>query len=226
MFCVNCGQKLVDGAGFCHECGTKKAEPNNNQEKHKSPNREGSSESVSQNKDKEYLVSQENELVFRGRRALARGVDQGIFVFVCLSCAISLGLQGEHFAIPILFFSFLLFYIWESLLIYSFGTTVSKAVFGIRVVNENDVRPSLSQSLKRSLGVWLMGVGLNIPILDSIVLLYNFVKVADTKVSNWDRAAGTKVLCKHMTGLRVFSICIYLLSAHLLILILIYSMRG
>lgn len=218
MFCVNCGERMLDDANFCHACGAPRAVVDKSSTEKRATRRTPENkriQTVNKEKPKEYLICNDNELVFRGRRFLARTIDYATGTTFFLFILLSSGLFGQKLIPVALLCSVLLVYVFETFCISFFGATISKAVFGIRIIGAGGNRPSIKDSAKRSFNAWVMGVGCNVPLIDYLVMFYNFFSLSDRKVSEWDRIAGTSIACKEIKELRFGMIILYMLCTFL-----------
>lgn len=218
MYCVNCGERMLDDANFCHACGAPRAVVDKSSSEKKATQRTSDNErrqTANQENSKEYIICNDNELVFRGRRFLARTIDYATGTTFFLFILLSSGLFGQKLIPVALLCAVLLVYVFEAFCISSFGATPSKAVFGIRVIGANGNKPSFKNSATRSFNVWIMGVGCNVPLIDYLVMLYNFFSLSERKVSEWDRIAGTSLACREIKELRFGMIILYMLCTFL-----------
>ena len=91
------------------------------------------------------------------------------------------------------------------------GTTPGKALFGIRVTTEEGGRLSGSQSFARALQVWVLGMGLGLPLLDLLVPLVSFFHLRGGNPTFWDRAMRLRVEYGEITPLNAVAIAGFLL---------------
>lgn len=90
----------------------------------------------------------------------------------------------------------LLTFIWafvEAALISVYGTTPGKYLLGIHVADSEGRRPGLAQSLRRSVGVWAMGVGMALPIVGLVAQFLGYRALKRHGVAPWDRLSRTEV---------------------------------
>lgn len=90
----------------------------------------------------------------------------------------------------------LLTFLWafvEAVLINVYGTTPGKYLFGIHVADSEGRRPGIVQSLRRSLGVWAMGVGMALPIVGLVAQFLGWRALKRHGVAPWDRLSHTTV---------------------------------
>tara|TARA_R110002096_G_scaffold45562_3_gene122251 strand:+ start:2077 stop:2922 length:846 start_codon:yes stop_codon:yes gene_type:complete len=81
----------------------------------------------------------------------------------------------------------------EAALIYLFGTTPGKALFGIRVANTGGGPILPLRSLGRSLYVYLMGVGFYLFPFMLIGMIFSFFRMMSTGKCLWDQHLGFEV---------------------------------
>jgi uncharacterized RDD family membrane protein YckC len=80
------------------------------------------------------------------------------------------------------------------------GTTLGKAIFGIKVCMPDQTSLGLLACFKREFKVWIFGMGLGLPIVSLIAMIVGYKTVAGRKQASWDegrymvlyRPAGTK----------------------------------
>lgn len=97
---------------------------------------------------------------------------------------------------PFAFITLAIVFAWnfvEAYLLSSFGTTLGKYVFRIEVRNGGGARLSYGQALRRTLHVWVAGLGLGVAFLREaleIIALFNLVNTGRT---SWDRSQNLQV---------------------------------
>ena len=99
----------------------------------------------------------------------------------------------------------------EGLVFHLWGTTPGKALFGIRVTTEEGDRLSMSQSFARPLQVWVLGLGLGLPLLDLLVPLVSFFHLRGGNPAFWDKAMRLRVEYGEITPLNAMAIAGFLL---------------
>ncbi|HEX8672650.1 MAG TPA: RDD family protein [Longimicrobium sp.] len=99
----------------------------------------------------------------------------------------------------------------EGLVFHVWGTTPGKALFGIRVTTEEGGRLSLSQSFARALQVWVLGLGMGLPLLDLLVPLVSFFHVWGGNPTFWDKAMRLRVEYGEITPLSAMAIAGFVL---------------
>lgn len=88
----------------------------------------------------------------------------------------------------------------EPLLLNRFKTTPGKAVFGIRVTQENGERLTVSQGFSRTLGVLIKGMGLSIPIYSLYTYYKSYGRCEEREIQPWDE--GISYTIKDTRGYR------------------------
>lgn len=81
----------------------------------------------------------------------------------------------------------------EAALISAYGTTPGKYLLGIHVTDSDGHRPGLAQSLRRSLRVWGMGMGMALPIIGLVMQALGYRALKRHGISPWDRLSRTEV---------------------------------
>jgi uncharacterized RDD family membrane protein YckC len=78
-----------------------------------------------------------------------------------------------------------------------FGNTPGKLMAGIRVETTRSGRLSLGQSIKRSLSVWVKGLGLGLPIVVLFAMIACYMTVKAGRLTSWDAKNDTRVFDRH-----------------------------
>jgi len=81
----------------------------------------------------------------------------------------------------------------EAALVSAYGTTPGKYLFGIHVADSEGRKPGLVKSLRRSLSVWAMGVGMALPIVALVAQFLGYRALKRHGVAPWDRLSHTEV---------------------------------
>jgi len=127
-------------------------------------------------------------------RYWARMVDMYVFMIILMLVFIPLfrifGIDSEFLDffpeiivdIIILF----LFIFIEALFLSTWGTTIGKALFKIRVRNIDGIKLSYTEALKRSFLVFYLGQGMGIPIFIIIVGIMSYNKLQKDGITSWD----------------------------------------
>lgn len=67
------------------------------------------------------------------------------------------------------------------------GTTIGKAIFGIRVTKLDGSGLGFAGSFAREFKVWVFGLGFGIPILTLIAMIFGYNKLSSEGQSSWDK---------------------------------------
>lgn len=141
------------------------------------------------------------------RRLFARMVDSttgAIVMFMLLMFALSTTMPEQAVGIikaienPIIA-SIVAGLVWvpaEALLLSSFGTTPAKWLFGIRVVHADGSVLSFSESLNRSMLVFVQGLGLGVPFVVLFTQLFAYRRLTETGTTLWDTSSSAVVFHK------------------------------
>ena len=143
-------------------------------------------------------------------RYWARFMDYAVFSFI-------VGLFAPSFAqIPNQFVqSMIIIFIWifvESILLSSWGRTPGKWLLRTSVKDISGKKPSFPQALKRSFLVWIMGMGLGLPIIPLFTLLAGYNKLNSDGITIWDRKVGTIVEHSKIGVIRTIITIIFFVS--------------
>lgn len=122
-------------------------------------------------------------------RIQARPAEMSPLVSLAISCALGLMLI-----------------VMDGILLHLRGTTVGKALFGVRVVNADGTRVSLGRSFSRSARMWVLGMGAGLPFLNILAPIAALVRLASHGRTHWDEALDLRVEHTEVTAGRVFAI--------------------
>jgi len=84
----------------------------------------------------------------------------------------------------------------EAAFLAALGTTPSKWVFGISVLDSGGQKLSYSVALKRTAYVWFFGEGLGIPLVTFFTRIFAYRHLTKTGTTSWDEAVNSVVLHK------------------------------
>ena len=90
-------------------------------------------------------------------------------------------------------FSLAIPFLWifvESLLLSTFGTTPGKSLFKVTLVLPTGSSPSLQQALSRSFKVWVRGLGLGLPFVNVVTLVFAHHRLKKNSQTSWDLEGG------------------------------------
>jgi len=104
---------------------------------------------------------------------------------------------------------------FEPSVISIFGTTPGKALLNIRVVDDDGSKLSYGKVMGRNFSLWLNGLGMGIPIIAAITMIFSHNRLKNKKITSWDEKYKIKIL---YGNLGFFRIVVYI------ILFLIMSM--
>lgn len=83
--------------------------------------------------------------------------------------------------------------LWEPLFISNTGTTPGKFIMGVRVLRANGDKLSWWRAFQRFVQVWVVGMGLRIPVLVIILMLIARAKLTGEGITAWDQNLDCKV---------------------------------
>ena len=93
-------------------------------------------------------------------------------------------------------YSVVIFFVWifiESLFLSQFGATLGKMFLKTRVVDRNGNKPSYSDALRRSFGVWLKGEAIGFPIAYFVTWFISYKRLMGKGKTAWDDDGGFTV---------------------------------
>jgi uncharacterized RDD family membrane protein YckC len=96
--------------------------------------------------------------------------------------------------------------IFETFCLNVFGTTFGKLIYGIRVTSKVDTQITFTVALKRSLAVWVRGMGLGIPIVTLVTLVVAYRTLLKDGQTTWDRDFNLVLRHRQLSGLRWFGV--------------------
>mgnify|MGYP001189152481 FL=1 len=74
------------------------------------------------------------------------------------------------------------------------GSTIGKAVFGVKVVDGAGNPIGIARAFRRELHVWIVGICLQLPILAYLTMIAAYRRLKDAGTTPWDAAQGLTVL--------------------------------
>lgn len=217
MYCQHCGSQLPPGAKFCPNCGNNIA-----------PTVNGSGNYVKAD-DLPYMPPQagqvphvqvqaaEGNQIRPWVRYWARMMD--ILVFSLPMGVVLAVLWPELLAstdpASEWVLGLIIFLAWafvEPLCLSVFGTTPGKALFRITLRLRSGQQLEYSTALRRSLKVWLKGMGMGLPLVGLITVIVAYNKLKRLGSTSWDAEGGFDVLHRPVgTGRIMAAIGIFLL---------------
>ncbi|HEV2269096.1 MAG TPA: RDD family protein [Steroidobacteraceae bacterium] len=94
----------------------------------------------------------------------------------------------------------------DALIFWALGNTPGKAIAGIKVLQERGARAvSAAAYLGRNLGVYLFGLGLGLPVISLLTLIYSYRRAAAGEVATWDRLCGSRTYALVTGGIRTWA---------------------
>ncbi len=164
------------------------------------------------------------------RRFFARGIDCLFYWYL-----VNLTLKMINYAFPTNYFfctikdkfdnSYLIqwvitTYIWlfvNAFLMYYFGNTLGKKILGIKVLESNNMEPSLIRLIKREFLALLKGMALGIPIISLIPIFLSYRNLIKFQSTSWDKQMNFKIVYRNQSLLiTLIIIFIYIIFFELL----------
>ena len=94
----------------------------------------------------------------------------------------------------------------EALLLAAFGTTPGKALLRIHLTASDGERLSPGQSFSRAVQVWILGMGLGIPLLSVVTQIAALVRLATRGTAVWDDRLGLQVEYEELSTGRIVGV--------------------
>ncbi|WP_341790362.1 RDD family protein [Rickettsia endosymbiont of Polydrusus tereticollis] len=111
-------------------------------------------------------------------------------------------------------------YIWlfvNAFLMHYFGNTLGKKILGIKVLESNNMEPSLIRLIKREFLVLLKGMALGIPIISLIPTFLSYKKLIKFQNTSWDTKMNFKIIYRKQSLLiTLIIIFVYIIFFELL----------
>lgn len=126
------------------------------------------------------------------------------------------GSGGANFQalIFVLLFRVVITFLWvfiEAYTVSKFGTTFGKNLLGIRVVDITGELLPYKDSLKRSYGVWIRGMGCGFALISWLTMILGYQKLKRDGFCPWDKDAGSKVVHTYFSTTRILIILGFIL---------------
>lgn len=148
------------------------------------------------------------------RRFFARTVDlftTGIIIFGLFSYVVGMTFPNSVESSLILlknpiFTSVTLYLLYipiEALLLFLFGTTPAKWIYGIHVKHKTGDNLSYNQTLKRTFQVFVNGEGLAIPLIIFITRVISYNDLKKKGISSWDSNIGSVIYYEKWSTIKI-----------------------
>lgn len=98
--------------------------------------------------------------------------------------------------------------IFETICLNLFGSTFGKFLYGIRLTTKEGDQLTFTLALKRSLAVWVRGLGFSIPIVTLITLIVAYRTLSKDKETSWDRDFNCVIVHREWSILRWLAIAV------------------
>ncbi|HEY2584616.1 MAG TPA: RDD family protein [Tepidisphaeraceae bacterium] len=131
------------------------------------------------------------------RRWAARWIDEtlALIVWTALLAAVAPFTAPSMLTRLVLLFAIFpaAFVVIEAAMLYGFGATPGKALFGVIVRDPDGAVLSFGRALHRSFRVFVQGIGMGLPVLSLCTVLSAYFSLHDGGVTAWDRAGRFSV---------------------------------
>ncbi len=81
----------------------------------------------------------------------------------------------------------------EAVILHMFGTTPGKALYSLRVTTADGARLSFSQALSRTARLWVVGMGMGLPILSLLAPIASYFRLTGRGRTWWDESMDLRV---------------------------------
>ena len=139
-----------------------------------------------------------------------------IFIIALFSPGLSYGItRMDSFVGGILLLLFYLIF-FEPMMLSSFGTTPGKALLGIKIRALSGKKISYTTAMRRGFLVWLSGMGMGIPFIALLTMIFAYRRLKRNGITNWDEKCGINVIHDQLSIFRVilfitiFIFCIFI----------------
>lgn len=132
----------------------------------------------------------------------------------------------------IMFFQYVPWFVFETLLLHYRGTTPGKWLLGMRVANQDGSRMDLGQATRRSGRVLFAGIGFGWDLLALFCQTLSYFTARKLGQALWDHTGGHRVLCNPLGPLRVGAfVCLFFVAAQMQAIVIFphfkkYMIRG
>lgn len=126
-------------------------------------------------------------------RWLARNVDMICAGFLSAPFAPAVALPDSNSQFVMVILTLALWVPVEALMLSAWGATPGKALLRVYVRDAEGRRPSFATAFQRSVGVWVFGLALGIPLLSFVSQLMGFDRLKRNGVTSWDAKQGLHV---------------------------------
>lgn len=113
------------------------------------------------------------------------------------------------------------FMLLEPWVITRYGTTPGKKLLNIRVLTRDGEKPSLRQAYKRSLMIWVFGLGLGLPLVSLVAMIFSYFRLIKTGTLWWDEQAETRVIHGEVSSTRITLAALFIAGVLILSFILL-----
>jgi len=142
------------------------------------------------------------------RRYFARTFD-GIIYIILVSYAFVMAfpeqatyLSSQHVDKAMGFLYYVAFMPVEAFCFYAFGTTLGKALYGIKVIKAGHSLATFGGSFERCFNIWVFGLGLGIPIIAFFTTISAYYKLKHSGSTSWDAKLGWQVTHSRLGAFR------------------------
>ncbi len=149
------------------------------------------------------------------------------FGFVSGFLGIAQNTQGDlSQAVASLLAFYFLWVLVESAMLSTFGTTPGKWLLNIRVRTSSGEKLPFLDAFSRSLGWWISGFGLGIPLISLLTLITSYLRLTRQGAARWDEKGGFVVSHREIGAGRGSLFLLFFLGPPIALLVLAFIMFG
>lgn len=98
----------------------------------------------------------------------------------------------------------------EAVFLYFWSTTPGKYLLKSKVEPVFHFKLSFKTALRRSISVWVRGMGLGLPIIVFFTLFFSYYRLEFLKITSWDRDEKTRVVHRPVSLIRIFLVIVFI----------------
>jgi uncharacterized RDD family membrane protein YckC len=188
MFCGYCGKENDEGYSFCIGCG----KPLDNKFESNSDFVSSKLDEDSEPQENDISPDEDDEVVWPWRRYFARQLDYLLGATI-LSLILAVYYPESELLENDVALGIVSVFIWvfiESFLLATFGTTIGKALFSIRLVTAEGDSLNFFQALRRSFAVYIRGIAMGFAFITLLTMANAYFKLKSNKITTWDKNGG------------------------------------
>jgi uncharacterized RDD family membrane protein YckC len=97
------------------------------------------------------------------------------------------------------------------------GSSIGKAIFGIKVLNARSEVIGITEGFVREFKIWVFGIGMGIPIVALITMAAAFKRLKDDGVTKWDKDRNVVLYRENSTSQKALNVIGFILVGTVMI---------